>query len=251
MGGGSNTTSVTIPAWLEDAAKKGIARAEDVSRIGYTPYYGPDVAAMAPAQIAAMQGTNQMASAFGMPASDPTAGMPTATNYNGMSAYSSGGMYDAALAELKARSPGLYAAITGMFIDPVTGELRSSSYSRGGGGGTASAAATSSGGMAYGGEGMDRYSYAKDYGGNNGYPGTTSWDTVGSYLPGGMNTSNPGSLKNTIAAALTSGKQAAPTAANRPISRSSASAYGGQSGGGSSGGSSSGGSSSGRNESRR
>ena len=121
MGGGSQSTSVTIPAWLEDAAKKGIARAEQVSGIGYTPYYGPDVAAMTPAQVSSMQGTNQMASAFGMPTSDPLAGMPTATNYGGMNAYSSGGMYDAALAELKARNPGQYDAITGMFINPRTG----------------------------------------------------------------------------------------------------------------------------------
>ena len=121
MGGGSQSTSVTIPAWLEDAAKKGIARAERVSGIGYTPYYGPDVAAMTPAQVSSMQGTNQMASAFGMPTSDVTAGMPSATNYNGMSAYSSGGMYDAALAELKARNPGQYAAIQDMFVNPKTG----------------------------------------------------------------------------------------------------------------------------------
>lgn len=160
MGGGSNTTSVTIPKWLEDAVQENIASAKNVSKIGYTPYYGPDVAAMTPSQIAAMQGTNQMASAFGMPTSDATAGMPAATDYNGMSAYSSGGMYDAALAELKARNPAQYAAISGMFIDPVTGRLMAS----GGGGGASSAASNASVSPAssvkksYGGEGRDRYS---------------------------------------------------------------------------------------------
>lgn len=119
--GGQQSTQVKIPAWLEDAAKQNIARADVLSTIGYTPYYGPDVAAMTPQEIAAMQGTNQAASAFGMPTSDPMAGMPQATNYGGMQAYSSGSLYDQALAELAAKRPGQYAAMTAPFIDPVTG----------------------------------------------------------------------------------------------------------------------------------
>jgi hypothetical protein len=217
MGGGSNKTSVTVPAWLEDAAKSGIARAEDVSRIGYTPYYGPDVAAMTPAQIAAMQGTNQTASAFGMPTVDVTAGMPAATDYNGMSAYSSGGMYDAALAELKARNPAQYAKITSLFGGGAAGSA--------GSGGSASAPSAAAAARSY-----DRPEGAgARYAGGGAERGTTSMATIGSYMPGGMNTSNPGSLKNEMAARLTSGKQSAPTASDRPISRSSAS--GGGSGG--------------------
>jgi hypothetical protein len=115
MGGGKSTTSVTVPEWLENAAKSGLSRAEDVSRIGYAPYYGPDVAAMTPMQMTAMQGTNQMASAFGMPTSDPMAGMPTAGDYGGMPAYSSGSMYDAALAELQRRQPDTYAKLMAPF----------------------------------------------------------------------------------------------------------------------------------------
>lgn len=123
MGGGSKSTSVTIPKWLEDAAKAGLARSDAVSRIPYAPYYGPDVAAMTPSQIAAMQGTNRAASAFGQSTVDPMAGMPEAKNYDGMMAYSSGSGYDAALAELKNRQPGTYNAIMGQFIDPITGEM--------------------------------------------------------------------------------------------------------------------------------
>lgn len=223
MGGGSNTTSVTIPKWLEDAVQENIASAKNVSKIGYTPYYGPDVAAMTPAQIAAMQGTNQMATAFGMPTSDATAGMPAATDYNGMSAYSSGGMYDQALAELKARNPAQYAAISGMFIDPVTGQLVAS-----GDGGASSAAsnasASPSAAATYGGR-EDRSTYG-------GGRGTTSMDTLSSYAPGGVNTRNPGSTFNQTAAALTSRPQSAPTAANRPVTRSSASGGGASGGGG-------------------
>ena len=118
MGGGgkqTTTSSVEIPAWLEAAAQRNLAKADTLSQIGYTPYYGPDVAAMTPMQMTAMQGTNQMASAFGMPTSDPMAGMPTAGDYGGMPAYSSGSMYDAALAELQRRQPDTYAKLMAPF----------------------------------------------------------------------------------------------------------------------------------------
>lgn len=126
MGGGSKTTSVTVPQWLEDAGKEALARSREVSRIPYAPYYGPDVAAMTPMQVAAMQGTNAAAEAFGLGTADPTAGMPTAGNYGGMAAYSSGPMYDAALAELQRRQPGTYNAIMGQFGDQMTGGAPSS-----------------------------------------------------------------------------------------------------------------------------
>ena len=120
---GSSTTSTanTVPAYLQEAGKAALTRGTDVSRIGNVGYYGPDVAAMTPSQIAAMQGTNTAASAFGLDTVDPMAGMPAATDYNGMSAYSSGSGYDAAIAELKARFPGQFAAIMAQFVDPVTG----------------------------------------------------------------------------------------------------------------------------------
>lgn len=233
MGGGSNTTSVTIPKWLEDAVQENIASAKNVSKIGYTPYYGPDVAAMTPAQIAAMQGTNQMATAFGMPTYDATAGMPAATDYNGMSAYSSGGMYDQALAELKARNPGQYAAITGMFIDPVTGQL--ASVESGG-----SSSSTVVGSLK---ETVAKAVLNTLFGDGPGRAAAmaksapalrsmTSGATIGSYMPGGVNTNNPGSIANSTAAALTSLPQSAPTAANRPVTRSSASGGGASGGGG-------------------
>jgi hypothetical protein len=230
MGGGSKSTSVTIPQWLEDAAKNSLSRAEEVSRTGYTPYYGPDVAALTPSQIAAMQGTNQMASAFGMPTSDPTAGMPTASNYGGMSAYSSGGMYDAALAELERRMPGQYAALRAPFIDPVTGMMASGAASGNAGSGatsmpTAAPSATPSA-MPRDGGGRDIYSTPSGSGGRS----TTSMATPGAYLPGGIYTRNPDSLVNRTAAAL-SRPQGAPTAANRPVTRSSSAGGGAGMGG--------------------
>lgn len=117
MGGSSNTTT-RVPKWQEDAAIAALDKANRVSNIPYAPYYGPDVAAISPQQVAAMQNTNQAASAFGTPTADPMAGLPPAQNFNGVQAYSSGGLYDLALAELKARNPEIYAAIVAQF-DPA------------------------------------------------------------------------------------------------------------------------------------
>ena len=120
--GGSTTSTVEVPAWLENAARSNLAKADTLSRIGYTPYYGPDVAAMTPSQMAAIQGTNTAALSFGLPSvADPMAGMGQPLSYGGIPAYSSGGMYDQALAELQRRQPGQYNALRAPFIDPVTG----------------------------------------------------------------------------------------------------------------------------------
>ena len=48
--GGSRSQSTEIPAYIEDAAKSNLALADKISNIGYTPYYGPDVAAFSPMQ---------------------------------------------------------------------------------------------------------------------------------------------------------------------------------------------------------
>jgi hypothetical protein len=180
MGGGSqtSTSSVQIPAWLEAAAQRNLAKADTLSQIGYTPYYGPDVAAMTPMQLAAMQGTNTAASAFGMPTADPMAGMPAAQNYDGMQAYSSGSLYDQALAELQRRQPGQYAALRAPFIDPVTGAQPLAPY--GSGGGYAGGGSSSGGSVAPGpapmpmregggGEGRGNYGPSSSGGGYTGF----------------------------------------------------------------------------------
>lgn len=121
--GGKQTTEVQIPQWLEDAARANLARASDVSAIGYTPYYGPDVAAMTPMQQAAIQNVNQAASAFGMAApSDPMAGMPQAQTFaGGVQGYSSAPLYEQSLESLQRARPAQYEAMNAMFIDPVSG----------------------------------------------------------------------------------------------------------------------------------
>lgn len=129
--GGTQTTEVKIPEWLEAAARENLARGQAVANIGYTPYYGPDVAAMTPMQLAAMQGTSSAAGAFGLPGGGMTGmeGMPTPQTFaGGVQGYSSGGLYDQALAELQTRRPGQYNAITGMFVDPITGAAPALSF---------------------------------------------------------------------------------------------------------------------------
>jgi hypothetical protein len=195
MGGSSQSTSVKIPAWLEDAGKAVIARANDVSRIGYTPYYGPDVAAMTAPQIASMQGTNQAAMAFGVPTADFNSGMPQAQDYDGMAAYSSGGMYDSAIDALRTARPGQYNAIMGQFIDPILGTGPGLSYGGGGqtpGGGTGKPAGGGSGGMTGHGPGVMPSGGTGGYTGigdmfNGGGPGASGPDFQGGPLSGLLN----------------------------------------------------------------
>lgn len=120
--GGSSTTTMEIPEYLEEPLKRNIGKAEELAKIGYTPYFGPDVAAMTPMQQAAGQNLGMAAQAFGMAApTSPMAGMPQAQNFGGMQAYSSAPLYEQALGELQTRMPGQYAALRAPFIDPVTG----------------------------------------------------------------------------------------------------------------------------------
>lgn len=121
--GGSQSTSVKIPKWLEDAAKSNLARADEVAKIGYTPYYGPDVAALTPMQQAAMQGTNDAAAAFGMaaPAIGVTGYPPPQTFAGGVQGYSAAPMFQQSVDQLAAQRPAQYAALNAPFINPITG----------------------------------------------------------------------------------------------------------------------------------
>lgn len=125
MSGGKQTSETKIPEWLSGAAQQALARANSVAAIPYAPYFGPAVAAMTPMQEAAASNINAGASAFGMAAPTGT-GMPEAQTFaGGVRGYSSAPMYEAAVAELKARYPGAYNAIMGQFSDPMTGAMPS------------------------------------------------------------------------------------------------------------------------------
>lgn len=122
--GGSETTSVKLPKYLEDAVKANIQRGQSVAQLGYTPYYGPDVAAFTPMQEAAFANTGQAASAFGLGGGGMTGmeGMPQAQTFaNGVRGYSSAPLYEQSLDMLQQNAPGQYEAIRNMFIDQTTG----------------------------------------------------------------------------------------------------------------------------------
>jgi hypothetical protein len=119
--GGTTTTKVEIPQYIEDASKANLARADEVARTGYIPYMGPDVAAMTGDQLSAMANTNSMASAMGMATAEPTLPQPVQTFANGVQGYSSYPIYEETMDRFASERPGQFDHISGMFIDPVTG----------------------------------------------------------------------------------------------------------------------------------
>lgn len=199
--GGSKTTQNSIDPALRDAALQNLAMARQVGQLGFVPYTEATVAGMSPAQIAAIQNTNAGAAAFGL---TPSA-VPTGAD---LSPYS---IYQTALQNM---APGQRAFIEGMFINPMTGAAPTAPMSAAG----ATAPATKYERVVSGGDGgsSGRSSPTKS---NRSGRSTTSMNTPMSYAPGGVNTRNPASLTNRLAAALSSGARSAPTAADRPMPR--------------------------------
>jgi len=106
--GGSNTSEVAIPPWLQDKAIDNLNRAQDVQQLGYMPYYGADVAAFTPTQELAMQSNMSAAEAFGLApqGSDPMAGVPQAQTFDGgIQGYSAQPLYEQALGEWQTKNP--------------------------------------------------------------------------------------------------------------------------------------------------
>jgi len=149
--GGSTSSTVTVPQYIEDAARANLAKADEISKIGNVRYYGPDVAAFTPMQRAAFQGTSDAASAFGLAGGGTgMEGMPAPTTYaGGIQGYSSAPMFEQSMAELEARRPGQYAAINAPFIDPVTGAQPMAPYGTGGSDAAAAAGASYAAGTDY------------------------------------------------------------------------------------------------------
>jgi hypothetical protein len=78
------------------------------------------VAAFTPSQLSAFEGTRGAANAFGLP-SGSAFQQPDIVSSGGVQGYSSFPIYEKALADLKARSPGQVDLINSLFVDPVTG----------------------------------------------------------------------------------------------------------------------------------
>jgi hypothetical protein len=121
FGGGGSTTKVTIPSWIQEPMQRGIARAEQIAKMGYQPYYGPEVAAFTPMQQQAMQSQYDAAAAFGMApmGGDAMAGMPTPTEFTGgLLGYSSGDLFEQSVNEFQKRQPDQAAIYNSQFVGP-------------------------------------------------------------------------------------------------------------------------------------
>ena len=130
---GSTESKVKIPEWLEEAAKANLGQAQDIASIGYTPYYGADVAAFNPMQSAGFQNTADASRAFGLSApTDAMAGMPQAQNFGGVMGYSSQPLFADAVSRFEQDRPAQKALIDSFFIDPRTGAQGSGSIANSG-----------------------------------------------------------------------------------------------------------------------
>lgn len=123
-GGQTQTQQTTYPDWYNEAGQKYNAMSDYVSKLGYMPNMGLDVAAFSPMQQQAMQNTANTASTFfGTPQMDAMAGMPTPTTNNlGFTGYSSGDLYQDAMSRLQQTAPSQYDAYRDMFVDPQSGQ---------------------------------------------------------------------------------------------------------------------------------
>jgi hypothetical protein len=120
--GGKKEEKTEIPQWIRDPAIRNLARAEAVQQLPYMPYYGPEVAAFTPAQNAAFDANIGAGEAFGLLAPNTltaTSGMPTPTDFDGFTGYSSQPIYESALAELKAKQPDAVAQYDALFGNTV------------------------------------------------------------------------------------------------------------------------------------
>jgi len=242
--GGSTTSTVTIPQYIEDAAKANLAKADKIAQIGYTPYYGPDVAAFNQMQQAGFQNTAGMADAFGLAGGGTgMEGMPMPTTYaGGIQGYSSAPMFEQSMAELEARRPGQYAAINAPFIDPVTGAAPDYPYTGSTGGMPESDAdGVAPGGAAPGGaapsSGTDNdddfrrqmMANASNQSAGGGGFGLSPSGTISAALPGGADDRNLNRPVNQFIAGATSPTQqsGAPTRSLRPIDSSARRSTGG------------------------
>lgn len=186
--GGKQTQTQSIDPALRQAALENLAMAKRIGQLGFVPYTEATVAGMSPAQIAAIQNTNAGAAAFGLtPSAVPTGGDLSPNQ-----------IYRTALNNM---APGQRAFIEAMFINPMTGAAPAAAMAQ-----EALPVAVQAA-MAGGGGGGGA--------GGGGGGGNFSASQFGSRLPGGVNTANPNSVLNRVAAAM-SPRQSAPTAGSRP-----------------------------------
>lgn len=181
--GGSTTSEVTVPEYIENAAKANLAKADLISQVGYTPYYGADVAAFNPMQQASFQNTADTANAFGM--ATPTSGTDIMGNMgapqtyaNGVTGYSSAPMFQDAVDTLGYFRPNQKAAIDSFFVNPNAGFSYNDPYNAGIGSGV---------NLEMQGQNPSFRANTTDYGANSSYyPAPMSGDLGGINITGSL-----------------------------------------------------------------
>ena len=136
---GSETTETTLPSWLQDPVQRNLQRAEDLQRLPFMPYQGPEVAAFNPNQVSAFENNIDAAKAFGFKTPvDAMGGMPEASKYaDGSFGYDSNSLYDQALLDSQAYDPAAFNKYQSFFDTSVgdTNPLPTGNPSAGGGNG--------------------------------------------------------------------------------------------------------------------
>ena len=123
MSGGSTRSERNLPKFFEQDMQQGLDFGQNVAATGFVPYYGPDVAALAPQTQAAFDTTNLMANAFNMPSADISSYLPQSQTFaDGTKGYSSAPLFEQSMDTLAQKRPGQASYIDSFFIDPVTGE---------------------------------------------------------------------------------------------------------------------------------
>lgn len=140
--GNKSKTKTELPKELERFSSRNLDLASLIGQMGYQPFQGPTVAGFSPQEMAAMQGVDQAASAFGMPSAvnwqgnpdgfSAPAGMnndaiytaltgmqPPNASMGGFEGYSAMPMYEEAIEALPS---GYTTFLRSLFMDPETGE---------------------------------------------------------------------------------------------------------------------------------
>lgn len=126
--GGSQSTSMQIPEWLEQPARRNIGRAEEISQLGYMPNFGPQVAALSNQQTQAMRNQNRMANAYGMGGGGGLNIPKPQTFAGGVQGYSSFPMFKQMRDTFGQRRPGQMDAYKAQFINPRSGAAATSAF---------------------------------------------------------------------------------------------------------------------------
>lgn len=119
--GKGGETKTQIDPQLQAASLDALDYAASAARLPFTPNRGVQIAAPTSQMVSSMQGSNSAASAFGL-GSAPLNLPGAEQTSNGISGYSTGGIYDQSLNS--SYSPGMRQSIDELFADPKSGLIR-------------------------------------------------------------------------------------------------------------------------------